>query len=250
MLLIDLGNSRLKWRQWDGQTLGPVETVPHQDGQLGSAFAVHLSALSNSHKASVSCVARAQLRDALERALDHADIESEWPASPAHGLGLSNSYSQPERLGVDRFLALAAAYSVAGSACCVIDVGTATTVDLCDDQGIHQGGLIAPGPVPLSQALSQQTALPRAADQMPSQLGWATNTEQALQLGALHTACGLIERSFKLAQIQLGCEYAWLTGGGAAWLAPYLDIPLKRDDDLVFRGLILHQQETHGLDPL
>lgn len=250
MLLIDLGNTRLKWRDWDGQSLGPVVTSPHQQGQLGPDFMAALAKREAPGAAVVSCVARPTLRKALLDALTHAAIESDWPLSPSHGLGLTNSYTQPERLGVDRFLALAAAYAKSGKACCVIDIGTATTVDLCDDNGHHQGGLIAPGPVPLSQALRQQTALPHADNQLPESLGWAANTEQALQLGALHTACGFIERSFKLAHQQLGCEFAWLTGGGAALLAPYLDIPIQRDDDLIFDGLILHLRATRADDPL
>ncbi len=250
MLLIDLGNSRLKWREWDGHTLGPVHTLPHHNGQLAADLAPQLALLSPPCRASISCVATPALRDALQQILDNTGIHADWAVSRACGLGLTNSYAQPERLGVDRFLALAAAYAWTGEASCVIDIGTATTVDLCNAQGVHQGGLIAPGPLPLSQALSTRTALPKAATALPEQLGWADNTEMALQLGALHTACGLIERAYKLAQRQLGCEFTWLTGGGAALLAPYLDIPFKRDDDLVFRGLILHAQDLHGADPL
>lgn len=250
MLLIDLGNSRLKWRTWDGQTLGPVQTLAHQDGQLAMEFDAALAALESPHQAIISCVATPTLRNALQFALQNANIHSHWVQSPARGLGLINSYAQPERLGVDRFLALAAAYARGGTACCVIDIGTATTVDLCDAQGVHQGGLIAPGPQPLSQALSRQTALPSAARHLPEQLGWADNTELALQLGALHTACGLIERAFKLARAQLGCEFAWLTGGGAELLAPHLDIPVHRNDDLVFEGLVLYARQQQDADPL
>ena len=250
MLLIDLGNSRLKWRLWDGHTLGPVQTLAHQQGRLNADFTVQLGGIPNPAQACISCVATPSLRGDLQQALDTAGIRADWAVSRASGLGLTNSYTQPERLGVDRFLALAAAYAWAGQASCVIDIGTATTVDLCNDLGIHQGGLIAPGPLPLSQALSSRTALPKAAAQFPEQLGWADNTEMALQLGALHTACGLVERAYNLARQQLGCEFTWLTGGGAALLAPYLDIPIKRDDDLVFRGLILHTQELHDDNPL
>ena len=252
-LLIDAGNTQLKLRLCDGLKLAATtHALDHADrAQLQTLLQEHAGL-----DVYVSCVTRpairAQLQAALEQAQCHSSKHSHsktqrpshWPISPAVGLGITSSYQQPHKWGVDRWLALAAAYAEQQSACCVIDIGTATTVDICDAQGQHLGGLISPGPLALAQALVQQTALPRADEQAPQHLGLAHDTEPALQLGALHTACGLIERAYTLAKRLAACEQVILTGGGASRLAGYLDIPLQQNPDLVFQGLAMYAEQS------
>lgn len=241
-LLIDLGNTRLKWRYWDAEHgLQPGGSAAHRQGHPATALrdTWNEQAIERAH---ISCVARPQLREDLRQLLQQCGIADDWPLSPAQGLGLSNSYAQPHKLGIDRFLALAAAHAERQAACCVIDVGTATTVDLCDAQGRHLGGWIAAGPAAMASALSPHTALPAASAEPPEHLEWAKDTENALQFGALHAACGLIERAYHMARQQQGCADVLLTGGDAELLAPYLQAPYTIDHDLVFKGLALHAQ--------
>ncbi len=240
-LLIDLGNTRIKWRWWTPQGLSAGGESAHAAGHLRSLLKHELHT-RQPRLAHISCVARPALREELGQLLDQSGIAANWLRSPANGLGLTNSYAQPEKWGVDRWLALAAAYAEKRAACGVIDVGTAMTVDLCNDQGQHQGGLIAPGPLALSQALDRHTALPMARDELPATLGWARDTEEALQFGALHAACGLIERTGRRLRQEFPDAPLILTGGGAPALARYLEIPCEIDPDLVFKGLALHAQ--------
>src|SRR3546814_17254315 len=59
--------------------------------------------------------------------------------------GLRNAYREPERLGVDRWLAMIAAWHTHRGAACIANAGTALTVDVIDAQGQHLGGIIAAG---------------------------------------------------------------------------------------------------------
>jgi type III pantothenate kinase len=242
-LLIDLGNSRIKWTQSEseGFLLGGV--LAHENNQLNTQLETALRQL-NLRLVHISSVARPEIRQQLHALLERLGVTQDWLVSPAQGLGLTNSYAQPHKLGIDRWLALAAAYANSGGkACCVIDSGTAITVDVCNARGQHQGGLIAPGPLALAQALKAHTALPMATDTLPSSLEFACDTEEALQYGALHAACGVIERAFDLAQKKHACATALLTGGGATALSHYLRIPHQIEPALVFQGLDLHAQE-------
>lgn len=238
-LLIDLGNTRLKWRYWSNAGLESGGSAAHAEGHPASEL-LDIWSRRSIELAHVSCVARPALREQLRQLLQQCGIADDWPRSPAQGLGIINSYAQPEKLGIDRFLALAAAYAQDRAACCVIDVGTATTVDLCDAQGQHIGGWIAAGPRVLATALRAHTALPDANNETPEALGWAQDTEKALQFGALHAACGLIERAYAMAHEEQGCADIILTGGDAEWLSPYLHVPHRINHDLVFQGLALH----------
>lgn len=244
-LLIDQGNTNLKWRVLDAGQLGQAGQLT----QLGDVLnAGDLGTLPlQAGIAHIASVARPALREALAAALDRAGMTQDWLVSPDRGLGITNCYATPHKLGIDRYLALAAAFAAHGEACCVIDVGTATTVDICNAKGEHQGGLIAPGPAALARALTH-TALPVADEQLPDELGLACDTGPALQLGALHSACGLVERAFSLAHKHHGCRHALLTGGGAPILAAHLNIPLQIDPELVFKGLALHARQ-YGRDP-
>ncbi len=237
-LLIDLGNTRLKWRWWDNGRLLPGGNTNHFSGHLQELdYQLRSSAAEVAH---IAAVARQEICQDLGRLLDEVETGQDWLITPARGLGLINSYPQPHKLGIDRWLALAAAYAETGRACCVIDIGTAMTVDLCDERGQHQGGLIAPGPLAMARALKRDTSLPAAAENLPQTLAWAKDTEDALQYGALHAVCGLIERSFRLGRLRHGCDKVLLTGGAAAMISAYLDVPHEIDRELVFKGLALH----------
>ncbi len=241
-LLIDLGNTRMKWRWWDQGGLLPGGHTTHFDGHLEDLdYQLRSSAAQVVH---IAAVARPEICQDLGRLLDDGDMVQDWLITPAQGLGLTNSYAQPHKLGIDRWLGLAAAFAESGQASCVIDIGTALTVDICDDQGRHQGGLIAPGPQAMARALKQDTSLPAAAEALPEELGWATDTEEALQVGALQAVCGLVERSFRLARERHGCELALLAGGAAPMISAYIDIPHTIDQDLVFKGLALHAAQA------
>lgn len=243
-LLIDLGNTALKAVLHGGQRSAVFE-LPHQDESLNAGMDDFLAS-RGAGRAVIASVARPVLGEQLEAALAAADIAAEWLISPAEGLGIRCAYANPKKWGVDRWLALAAGHARAGGACCVIDIGTATTVDLCDSTGRHLGGLIAPGPVATARALRHETALPSAAAELPESLGWADDTERALQWGALHTSCGLIERCARLARKQHGCDTVFLTGGGADHLARHLDIACQRAPNLVLEGLALYATRGDG----
>lgn len=172
-----------------------------------------------------------------------------WPAasifvarSTAAALGVSNAYEQPERLGVDRWLSLLAAHRYYPGKRCIVDCGTAITVDILD-QGRHLGGLIAPGLATMRKSLHSETAALDAVD-CSSDLHFARHTAAAITGGTLMAAIGLIRSAMQ----RLAGDYRLLlTGGDAELLAAKLELPLIVDRDLVLKGLsVLADTEENG----
>ncbi|MEN8721112.1 MAG: type III pantothenate kinase [Oceanococcaceae bacterium] len=233
--LIDAGNTRLKVARLPapGQALAPrvISYADLVDAPLPWAA---------DELVVVACVAASAHRERLQSLLPPT---ARWATTPARGLGIQSAYAQHHKWGVDRWLALAAAHArqrgAQGSA--VVDIGTATTFDLCDADGQHRGGWIAPGPVALIEALGQgRTALPQASANMPVTLGLARDTEDGLLLGALHCAVGSVRAALDAARAH-GIEQLILTGGGARMLERYLPADaITVADELVLEGVMLY----------
>jgi type III pantothenate kinase len=187
----------------------------------------------------VACVSDnallAQVQIAVYR-LWHCEIER--VQAQAQALGVTNAYAQPETLGVDRWLVLLAARHDYPLPSCVVDCGTAITVDVLNADGVHQGGLISAGLHLMRNALTTQTAALPFANAAPP-LGLATYTEAAIYNGTLTAAVGLIEQVF----LQHAPCQLLLTGGDADIIAramPHAQV----DADLVLRGLALWSSEN------
>ncbi len=235
--LLDAGNTRVKITQLADD--GAMSTSQVYDyAEIGEwAAGVH-----SAERLLVACVAgnshRAQLQEQLPP-------QSEWVQTPAAGLGIRCAYRDHRKWGVDRWLALAAVHASArtGEGSAVVDMGTATTFDICDASGQHLGGWIAPGPQALLQALGNgRTALPQAASKLPDQLGLAIDTEEALLHGALHCAVGSIRAAADTAR-EHGVPTLILAGGGAALMQPYIQgLSVSIASELVTQGLALYAQ--------
>ena len=225
--LFDLGNSRLKLAPLapDGQ-VGPVQARPH-------ASPGWRDGLPSGRTAWVSTVAPPALSLDLVEALAGRFQRVSIARTPRGLGGVRVGYAQPGSLGVDRFLALLGAHTLAPRAWLVVGVGTALTIDLLGADGVHAGGRIAPSPTLMREALH------RRAPHLPAEGGryvpFAGNTRDALASGCEGAAIALVRDS--LAQAGEGDPpTVLLHGGGAAALAPRLP-GAQLEPALVLRGL-------------
>src|SRR5690606_28503209 len=122
----------------------------------------------------------------------HFDQAAEFVRSPAQALGIRNAYAEPERLGVDRFLGMAALHAAAPRAQILVSCGTALTLDALTAEGQHLGGLIAPSPALMRRSLGTATA--RVGEHAGAQVEIADNTADAAWSGCLLSSVALIER--------------------------------------------------------
>jgi type III pantothenate kinase len=235
-LLIDLGNTRLKWARWDGAELSRVVAAAHAHDVLD--FGGLWQGVDSVDAVWIASVAAPARNEELARAcLDRFGVPARYVRSSAQACGVRNAYAQPERLGVDRFLALIGAHAQACEPTVIVSCGTALTLDALTADGTHLGGLITASPDLVLAALRGGTANLAAAP--PGSISEiANNTADAMESGAWLGAAALVERFIVRAGARLSAQPACvITGGGAARLTTLLSIPHRVDTELVLRGL-------------
>jgi type III pantothenate kinase len=236
-LLLDIGNTRIKWARLEGGKLLAPGAATHVEDQL-------LAALERAFEGPkpgwvMACnVAGPLVGKALsDLCRERYALQPEFFISSAERGGLKNGYTDPTRLGADRWAAVIGAFHLYGGPACVVDAGTAITVDAVDKQGRHLGGLIAPGPQTMRRALAGATAgLP---DQGEGDLHLlARDTRSGITGGGWQAAAGFLERMLALLTQELGPDARFiLTGGDAERLAALLPPRFTLCPDLVLQGL-------------
>ncbi|OAI04825.1 type III pantothenate kinase [Methylomonas methanica] len=236
ILLVDIGNSRLKWIQVDADRLQPTIFMDYRQADFLERlreFWLNIPAPKQIAIASVSENSLTLLLVDMARAL-WPGIEVIIPQSSPTAFNVKNAYAQPEKLGVDRWLALQAAHRYYPGDTCIVDCGTAITIDFIETDGSHLGGLISPGLLLMKKSLAQNTAaLPFSEEQAETSL--AVVTAAAINNGTLLAAAGLVEAA--LAR-QPKAYRLVLSGGDGETLARHLTVPSIVDGDLVFKGLL------------
>jgi len=237
-LLIDIGNSRLKWATVVSGAIAVRGAVAHGGTNIGDALAHEWHALPPVRQIHVASVAPLAFDTEIEIcARSRFGIDADFVRSPAEALGIRNAYPEPRRLGVDRFLGLAAIHASAARAQVLVGVGTAMTLDAIDADGAHLGGWILPAPALMRESVLARTARVGVSD--GRLVEFADNTADGLYSGSLHAARGAVERFVANTARELGTWPAVvLTGGGADEIAPLLPGAEQRAD-LVIEGLAL-----------
>jgi type III pantothenate kinase len=144
----------------------------------------------------------------------------------------------PREVGPDRIVNAVAAHQLYGGPVIVIDLGTATTVDVVNKQGDYIGGAIAPGIAISTEALFTRTAvLPRIELALPKK-AIGRNTVAAMQSGVVFGYIGLIEGLVTRIQAELETPAKVVAAGGfAAMLAQATKIIDIVNSDLTLVGL-------------
>lgn len=240
-LLIDIGNTRLKWAI-DSQSELTMGSPFLTDTITRTLLRQIWQDLPQPRHIAIACVTSNRILETAVLAMTEL-----WPGTTViqskterQRLGITNAYPEYEKLGVDRWLSLIAAYQRHNQALCVVGCCTALTLDILDEFGKHLGGVISPGLHLMKEALANKTEqlfLPE--NSFP--FGLAQSTEAAIYNGTLAAACGFIERILKNQQSDLQLV---LTGGDAETIAAYLTRPALIDADLVLRGLALTLKES------
>ncbi|PTQ71227.1 pantothenate kinase [Pseudomonas sp. GV071] len=242
ILELDCGNSFIKWRVLDAQSIvvgGGV--VGSSEELLTDLFALPGLALRAARLVSVR--SDEETSALTELLLERFGIASLCARSAEVLAGVRNGYSDYQRLGLDRWLAILAAYKLAGKACLVLDLGTAVTSDFVGADGGHLGGFICPGVPLMRNQLRTHTRRIRydddAAERALQKLSPGRSTVEAVERG-----CSLMLRGFVQTQLELAREYwgdsfeVFLTGGDAGSVEEILPVA-RVMPDLIFIGLAI-----------
>ena len=242
--LFDLGNSRLKGALLENGGLADPFSLAWETAGFDSALRLRLARWAAPRRVLVASVVVQSRADRLREALQAwPQAQVQWLRSPQRACGITNRYRIPERLGIDRFLAMAAARAAADNAAAVvIGCGTALTLDAVDAEGVQQEGLIAPSPDLMLRALRGATAIDQANPGAFAAEG-ADDSARALQQGCARAAAALVEWYHARQRASAGDPVLWLHGGGAAGLRGSLEgetaSRARLLEDAVLRGLAL-----------
>ena len=230
VLLIDAGNSTLKWAAVDA---GQWRAQGRSDYTDWTDLKAELTPDATCFIASVADPAR---EAALAAMLDEAGLAAVWLKAEAGFNDLKNSYRDPQQLGVDRWMGLIGARQRTRDAVLVVSVGTAMTVDALTADGVFLGGVIVPGFKLMRHALQQGTA--RVADAAGEQQAFPRATADAVHSGILAALCGAIRQQYaQLAEAADTPPRCLLTGGDAAMLLPHLNLPGELAPALILEGI-------------
>lgn len=247
-LLIDIGNTRLKWGLYDQPNPGArlldhgavvLEDIDHLWESSWKRLPVQPSEM-------LGCVVAGEAikRRVEEQLIEGWSLVPRWVSASSQAAGVVNGYEHPHRLGSDRWAAIVGArqhvlsrYPGDPPPTVVVMVGTAVTVDAIDAGGRFLGGLILPGFGLMYKALESGTAgLKVPTGEVRS---FPRNTSDALMSGGTDAIAGAIERLMRRLRQQTGREPVLVMSGGAVSRLSHIDtLPATVVENLIFEGLL------------
>ncbi len=236
-LLVDLGNSRLKWAHSAAGRWGTGDAL-HVQQDISALLDSVWERFGKPERIVMASVAPNPVRAAL---VDWC--RRRWTLEPVvirartEQLGVRHCYAQPEALGADRWAALIAAHGLTQANACIVDCGTAVTVDALAADGQFRGGTIFPGLRLLRESLLRGTGGIHAVEgRSDSALG--CSTADAVAGGTQHGLIGAVALLVAEQIAALGGQAEiFLTGGDAPLLRAHLKPPVHEVPDLVLKGL-------------
>ncbi len=244
-LLIDIGNSCIKWAMHDSENLVNSTAEFYEPASLQSILDLNWNKFSTPDRLLVSNVAGQGVADTLiQWTSTHWKLEPEFMLVSSQACGVSNGYKDINQLGIDRWLALIAARKKFESATCIVDCGTAITIDGLSDKGQHLGGLILPGVSMMQQILAQQAHMLPEPQNIYGKPEFADNTQQGVVSGCMMAIVTLIDRMVSDMSGEYGDTLKCIiTGGGAHKVIDLLASKFELDPDLVLYGLAFMTEE-------
>ncbi len=252
LLLIDIGNTRVKWARLINGRMGKQHAAVHArwSPRQFARRVIGRGWGGSEDRVVVSSVAGDRVNERLRAASRAGGApEPEFVASARAAAGVTTEYLDPWRLGVDRFVAaIGARHLASGQPVCVVSIGTAMTLDLVDGGGRHRGGAIVPGPALMVDSLLANTqGIRRRAVGGPDGAAgiFARTTRAAIRQGALYAAAAVIDRAIEEARALVGIRpLVLLTGGGSAAIKPLIRNTAVSLPDLVLHGLAVWARHT------
>lgn len=240
-LLVDVGNTQVKYvfqATEDTSTLSDIVYLDYQSFQAqlsqGKFSEVSSVILANVHGNAV--------HDSIEKWAALNNIAFVQVHSTAKAFGVTSSYLQPERLGVDRWLAMIGAKQIYPQQnLLIIDAGTATTVDVLDAKGQHCGGWIMPGVQTLFDSLLTRTSKIIATPKTSASLSFGMNSSNCLNHGSWAMTIGAIKEAIIQANSQLILDKVLITGGNGQAITNLMSDTCQLETKLVFHGLSCFQ---------
>lgn len=241
-LLIDLGNTRIKWAyDVDGklQNQGSAarsDLLPEsmlaawQDGPAPQRVVI---------SSVVTDIYTIILNQAIQRLWG---LRADYLRVKQGSFGIELVYEKPELFGIDRWLALVAAHQQVVGAVMFVSSGTALTIDLLTENGKHLGGVISPGIGLMQSSLIERAeGVKRGVAKESSRIAndWlGSDTHSGVDRGCLYAVTGAVEHLYTRAKLELDVSPSVIIAGGdAQCLADELGFNSSVIPNMVLQGM-------------
>jgi type III pantothenate kinase len=238
--LVDVGNSRIKWASVVGAALADCGQQAYQSRRLAETLDTAWAAFECPDRVVVANVGGAEVAQRLSAWVGQRwECEVEFTQAQATQCGVVSAYLAPQALGADRWAALIATHHRHHKCACVVDCGTAITIDAIAADGEHLGGLITPGLGLMRQALLRRA--PGIAGDLRGEVSLlARSTADGVAAGTLYAAVAVIDRVVSDVEAELGERVLCvLCGGDAETVASLLARETIHEPALVLEGLAI-----------
>jgi type III pantothenate kinase len=249
-LLIDIGNTRVKWATCADGVFGKTGESVHRSAS-GTSPGAFLDAVEGEPESVLAAnVAGRETGDAIAVAVrDRWNLDMDFAATQPAAGDIRNAYDDYTQMGVDRWLAILAARARYQQAACIVDAGTAVTIDQVDDGGGHLGGVIVPGLDLMRRSLLADTGDieritgVRGKETLARRQVFGRSTGEAIEGGTLSAICCLIEQCVARLGNQYGDSVLVMTGGDAERIIRDLAVDADHRPLLVLEGLSIYEPD-------
>ncbi|MCB1758711.1 MAG: type III pantothenate kinase [Gammaproteobacteria bacterium] len=245
-LLVDIGNTNLKWCWLQGGARTRIDHAPHRDSPTARLLDRIWRDSETPKQILIANVAAPALNIHIEDW-----VEKEWRCpirvlqSERIFAGVTNAYRTPAQLGVDRWLTLVAARRFYPHDICIVDCGTAVTIDLLRRDGEHLGGQILPGFDLMRQSLLERTHIPRVDSDLSEIPLLGRDTRSAVAAASLFSVIALITYVMRQARSLMdSAPMLLLTGSDSERVASGLGRDTVVDLDLIMKGMAIYAEES------
>lgn len=240
-LLLDIGNSSVNWAVEEKGQFHMDGAFKYDRNNFDKSLQDNLSSLQAPTQVLVANVAGNNIFDSLQNWVkQHWQLECWQPGVSKKFKQLKNSYNKTQEMGIDRWLAMVAAWEKHQTTLCIVGCGTALTIDTIDAQGNHLGGYIIPGIELMQQALIAKTECINVSTDKHASIDYAQGTQAAINNGAFFAATAMIDRAVmdipKEANV---LPKRVIFGGMAGLINPLLKESFEYVPNLVLMGLLI-----------
>lgn len=239
-LLLDAGNSQLKWAWVESGVIGHTGRAPYRNLAL---LGMEWQERGDDTVRIIGCIVSGEVKKA--QVAEQLPKPVQWLSSMQQALGIRNHYRNVEEHGADRWFNALGSRRFTANACVVMSCGTAVTIDALTDNNHYLGGTIMPGFHLMKESMALKTAnLNRPHGRV---YPFPTTTANALASGMMDAVCGSLLLMHARLREKVGMDKpvdVIITGGGAPKVVQalppsfVLDNTVKIVDNLVIFGLL------------
>ena len=252
LLAVDIGNTNIVLGGVDGEEIVFRTRLSTSTDKGEAEYAVLIKNLLDIYGVDTSTIEGSiissvvpQVLNSFQTAVKKLTGKSALVVGPGLKTGLDIRLENPGQTGADLVVADVAALREHKPPMIIIDMGTATTMSVLDENGAHIGGCIIPGVRISVDALTERTALLPGLQLDQPKRAIGRNTIDAMRSGIMMGTAAMLDGMVERMEEELGYKTTVIaTGGIAKFIVPLCKRPIIYHKDLLIKGLAILYREN------